>query len=403
VKQIYRGDNLKNTTYQMRPMYASIPKFEGLGGRNMPVVNIYANAMGRSADFATAQSNATAAKIEDFLITRVNDYSVATVSGEAVEASQGDKYAFLSAMKVQIDTAANALADSIETHLPRAGDGSIGTISSGSTVTNQTITLDPIQEVSNFEPGMTLQSAATATGATRTGTEILAGVNRVAGILTATSAQWDTVCTAIAASDLLFVEGDANNATANVKMEGFASWFPAAAPASTAFFSVDRTADSRLYGQFHSGTTQPIEEALIDGGSLTATEGGSVTLGFMHHAQQRKLVKQIGSKVNYQRTPASGAGKEMAAVGFKSVRIMTDNSECDMVAANKCQPTIAWMLEKKTCLLASLGQCVKILNTDGQKILRQSSLDGYEVRLGSRHNFASLKPNHNVRVTLASP
>ena len=38
MKQIYRPSNVKKLTYDMRPLTAMMPKFEGFGGRNMPVV-----------------------------------------------------------------------------------------------------------------------------------------------------------------------------------------------------------------------------------------------------------------------------------------------------------------------------------------------------------------------------
>lgn len=400
LKQLYRDSNLQVTTYTRRPMLATLPKFEGFGGRNMPIVNLYGNAMGRSATFATAQTNATSLSVEDFLLTRINDYSVATIEGEVAEASKGDNVAFLSALKAQIDSAMNALSDAIETFLPRSGTGTIGQVSSGSTVSNQTITLEDINDVTNFEVGMVLRGTSTDGGAYDTGQETLAGVNRVTGVLTATSAAWNTVMTDLAASDFLVVSGDAANAGANIKISGFDAWFPSSAPSATAFFGVDRTADSRLYGQTHDGSSQPIEEALIDGASKAAREGGAPDICYINQVQMRRLIKQLGSKVEYNKVTAQRAQGEFASVGFRGVAVQGDNEIIKVVAANKVQSNVGWMLDSDTNMLATLGPPVKFLMLDGNRILRQSSADGYEVRLGFRGNFGSKAPNWNVRITL---
>ena len=403
LKQLYKASNIESTTYQRRPFLGMLgTKFEGFGGRNMPIINKYGNPQGRSADFGEAQGNTTSLLVEDFLLTRVSDYSVATVAGEAAEATVGDNHAFLSALKAQIDSAMDALADSIETFLPRSGTGSIGQVSTGSTVSNQTITLEDISDVTHFEVGMTLRGTSTDGGAYDTGEEVLAGVNRGTGVLTATSAAWNTVMTALATSDYLVVSGDAANAGSNVKISGLAAWCPASAPSATAFFGVDRTADSRLYGQSHTGTSQLIEEALIDACSKSAREGGQPDLIFVNHAQMRKLIKELGAKKDYTEVNAQGAKGTVANVGYRAVAIQADNGVANVVAANKCQSTIAWVLENKTWVHATLGKATKFLMLDGQKILRQSSADGYEVRLGYRGNIGCKAPSYNVHCTLAS-
>jgi hypothetical protein len=59
MKQIYRPSNVKKLTYDMRPGTALVPKFEGFGGRNMPVVVKWGHPMGRSITMTTAQAVAS--------------------------------------------------------------------------------------------------------------------------------------------------------------------------------------------------------------------------------------------------------------------------------------------------------------------------------------------------------
>lgn len=405
LKQLYVGQRVPNLTYERRPFFGMIPKFEKFTGRNYPIPLAYANPQGRSTVFATAQSNVTPVKYDDFLLTRVKDYSIALVDGETAEAAMDDKGSFLRAMTNEIDRAMASLADAIETFLFRSGTGSIGQISSGSTVTSDTITLESIHDVTNFEPGMTLKAAATDGGSVRTGSEVLEGVNRSTGQLTATSAQWDTVITAIAASDFLSVEGDGANGGSNVKISGLEAWIPATAPTSgDSFFGVDRSDDSRKHGQRHTGTSQTIEEAIIDGQSIASREGGRIDYGLYNHVQNRRLKKELGAKTEYQKNPAKGSdGKEVASVSYRSVVLEGDTGPIQMTACNKCPADVIWLLEMKSWKLYSLGPATKFLALDNQKILRQAAADSYESRIGFRGNLGGDAPGFNCRVSVSVP
>lgn len=402
LKQIYRDANVRKTTFQDRPMFAMMPKFEGFGGRNMPMVNVYGNPQGRSASFTEAQGNTTSTKMEDFLLDIVTDYSLAAVTGETIDRTNGDDKAFLKAVKTTIDRAQASLADAIETFLPRSGTGSIGQVSSGSTVSASTITLEDTSDVANFEVGQTLRGTSTDGGAYDVGEEVLAGVNRSTGVLTATSAAWNTVMSALAASDYLTVSGDAQNAGTAVKISGFAAWFPASVT-SSAFFGVDRTADSRLYGLYHDGSAQTMEDALIDAQSKSAQQGGSPDIAFVNHVKVRRLIKELGANKEYTTVNALGPQGLVANVGFRGVLIQGDKSPVKVVAANKCPGTMAFVLEQDECMFFSIGPAVKFLDADQVgSILRQSNADGYETRIGGRFNFASKNPIGSVRVLLPS-
>jgi ABC-type thiamine transport system substrate-binding protein len=95
LKQYYRGKEVEKVVYDSHPFMELVPKDEKFRGKNAPIPVYYTRPQGRSATFATAQSNASASKIGEFLLTRVSNYGVATISGEAVAASEGDRYSFL--------------------------------------------------------------------------------------------------------------------------------------------------------------------------------------------------------------------------------------------------------------------------------------------------------------------
>ncbi len=403
LKQLYRDSNVEMVTYKRRPGLGTLPKFEDFGGRNMPIVVLHTNPMGRSAVFSTAQTNATSVALQDFLLTRVSDFSVATIDGEVAEASQGDSVAFLSALKTQIDGAMDALADAIESFIYRSGTGSLGaisTVTANVSGTDDRILLSDINDITNFELNMVLVASATdgsAINATPASATVKA-IDRVAGTITMSDLTGGTDWTT---GDFLYVQGDAANGGSNVKISGLAAWLPSATPSGgESFFGVDRSTDSRLFGQRHDGSAQLVEEALIDAQSKAAREGGAPDTVLLNHVQQRRLIKELGSKKEYTEVNATGEKGSVASVGYRGVVIQGDNTVIRVIAANKCQSNIAWVLELATWQLATLGKATKFLMLDGQRILRQSSSDGYEVRLGFRGNLGCKAPNWNVRTTL---
>jgi len=403
LKQLYQDSNVYMATFEDRPMTALMTKFEGFTGRNMPLVAVYANPQGRSASFSEAQGNTTSTQITDFLLDIVSDYSVAVVEGETVDRTRSNKGAFLKALQTSIDRAMASLADAIETFLPRSGSGSIGQVSSTSTVTNQTITLANVSDVANFEVGMTLRGTSTDGGAYDVGEEVLAGVNRSTGVLTATSAAWNTVMTALAASDYLVVSGDAQNGGTAVKITGWAGWIPSTAPSSgDSFFGVDRSADSRLYGTYHDGTSQTMEDAWIDGQSKSAQQGGSPDIGFQNHVKQRRLIKELGSKKEYCEVNAVSPKGLMANIGFRAVVVQGDKKPLKIVAANKCPEADGYGFVQKNAKLFSIGRLVKFTDEDNNRYLRQGSADAVEARLVSRLNFCLKDPIKSFRVGLPS-
>lgn len=373
----------------------------------MPIPLKYGNPQGRSRVFATAQANRTQVRLEDFVLTRVNDYSVATIDGEVVESTRNDRGAFLSALKVKIDSAMASLADNIETSLFRSGTGSIttiGSITANVVGTSEQITLTQTEEITNFEVGMTLVASATDGGALRAtpGTTVIAAVDRTAGTILVGDL---TAGTDWAAGDFLYVEGDAAAGGSNVATAGLISWLPDTAPTSgDSHFGVDRSVDTRLSGLIVDGTGgNPLEEVLIDAQSTVAREEGVPDCVILPHVQVRQLTKELGAKKEYSEVNAQGKDGTVASIGYRAYVIQGDHGTINVIAANKCQANRGWMLQKDVWTLNTLDNATKFLMEDGLRILRQATNDGYEVRLGFRGNLSCKAPIWNANIQLDVP
>jgi len=386
LKQHYVDFTVKNLVYKNNAFHALVRKDEKFGGINMPLPLIYGNPQGRSATFSNALSQKTNSQIKAFTLTRVSDYSLANIQNEVLEASQGDSDAFMRAATTEIDGAIQAATRSLAGAEYRNGTGSIGQISSGSTVGSATITLANIEDVVNFEVGMTLALSATDGAANRSGSVVLSAINRSTGTLTATG-NWTAGIAAAATGDYIMVAGDLN-----AKLSGLDAWLPMPGVlTSTTFFGVDRTLDAtRLAGVNYDYSGVPIEEALVDLAAKIGREGGVPDKCFMNFQNYANLEKALGSKVIYQ-----SVKDPEGIVGFEGIKVHGPKGPITIIPDLNAQSDRFYMLQSDTWALYSLGMAPKLLKSDGMEFLRVSSADAVEVRVGYYGQLGCVAPGWN--------
>jgi hypothetical protein len=395
LKEHYTDDRVLNLVYKDNPALALLPKMESFGGRNLPIPLIYGNPQGRSATFTNAQTRgaATNSLIDAFVITRVKDYSIATIDNETLEASKGNANAFMEAATTEIDGAINSLTRSLAVAMYRDGSGAIGRVSAEPTEAATTvITLATTSDVTNFEVGMQVVIWSATSGGTQriydTGVTAanISAVNRSTGVITINTAY--TASGTITANDYLFVNGDRG-----LKISGFEAWLPASAPGSTAFFGVDRSVDvTRLGGQRYDAANVPLEEALIEAASRVAREGGKIDHFFMDYSKYASLEKSLGAKVQYVDL------KVNAEVGFRGLVINGPRGMIKCMPDQNCPSNRCFGVQLDTWKLYSLGKAVRVIDTDGLQMLRQASADGVEVRYGFYGQMGCRGPGFSINV-----
>lgn len=392
LKELYDGQTVQNLVYKNNPLMAQIKKNTDFGGKYKPVPIQIGVSQGRSAAFANAQANQSAAVIDSFLLTRVSDYSIAQIDNQTMLASATDKMTFLNGSKVLIDGAIRSATNSVASALFRSGTGSIGQIGSIST---GVITLSNINDVVQYEINMKLNANATDGGSPRAASGYVVAVDRALGKVTvsatlggaaASPASW-------AANDYLLVDGD-NNA----KCSGLAAWLPSTAPAGgSSFFGVDRSVDTRLYGLYQDTSAQSIEEGLIDSSALLGREGGEPNKAFVGFASYSALEKSLGAKVQYIDL------KGPADIGFKGIVLNGSSSTIEVYPDRNCQPQTAWLLQMDTWALEGLGDVPQILRYgDGLEMLRVYNADAGEVRVGAYYNVSCNAPGWNMQIKLSA-
>jgi len=390
LKIYYQDKPVIDTVYKNHPFLSLVPKNPRFKGKSMPIPVIFGRPQGVSANFANAQSNASATQVAEFLLTRKKHYGVATVDGETLLASQGNEYAFLDAATTEIDQTAKSVGDALSRQLFRTSDASIGKVNNSSFgVTTLDLVTD--SDALNFEIGMVLQVSATQTGGSvRSGTLEVSAVSRDAASNQVTmTGNLSAGISAIAQNDFVYVQG---NYDAGVS--GLADWIPASAPGGTAFFGQDRSKDpSRLGGQ-RQAFSSTREETIINGLGLAAREGGAPDHIFVSFTDFIALEKELQSTVQREVDPETGSG-------YRSLEMYAPYGIAKIIPDKDCPVGVAYALQMDTWQLATINETVSIIDVDGNRMLRQSSDDGVEIRVGFYGQLGCSAPGFNCRIALA--
>jgi hypothetical protein len=412
LKELYTGDDyMKDLVYKKNPLLALLPKDEspsGFAGKYIPVPLVYGTPQGRSATFSNAQGNQTAPQISSFFVYRISNYQLATITNELLEATKDNAGAFVDEAKLVMDTAFRNISNDLALDIFKGGTGSrgqIGTISSPSTAVGATvIQLADVQSVVNFEVGMTLVVSATDGGVPSSSTVVLTAVNRSSGVLRGTASV--NPLSGWASSGYLSVEGDvavggSTSTSSFLKVSGLSAWLPEVAPApGDSFWNVDRSADpTRLAGVRYDGSSQSIEEALIDASSLVAREGGQPDMCFMNFSSYAALEKSLGAKVQYV-----DVKHEEADIAFAGIRIHAPYGPITVIPDRNCPANRAFLLQMDTWKLRSLGKAPHILTygLEGLEGLRVGTADALEIRIGYYANMICNAPGWNCTVKLSA-
>lgn len=325
-------------------------------------------------------------------MTRSKDYALASIDNETLEASKGNSNAFMEAATTEIDGAINSITRSLAVSMYRSGSGSIGQCNAS--VTGTSLVLKQSEDVTNFEVNMELKfSTADGGGSLKSGSVTVVAIDRDSGTLTVDALSAIASGSGVAANDYIFVEGDYD-----AKIKGLLAWIPSSAPSSTAFFGVDRSVDvTRLGGIRYDGSALPIEEAIIGAIHRAAREGAKPSHLFMSFAKWDELAKSLGSKVQYIEE-AVKVGE--AKFNFRGIMVHGPKGPVKVIADQNCPNDRAFLLQLDVWKLYSLGKAPRILDTDGLKMLRESSADAVEVRVGYYAQLGCRAPGYNVNLKL---
>lgn len=411
LKELYDDQKVQWLTYKDNPLMAMVKKEEKFPGKYYPVPVVYGLSQGASATFANAYGNQTSPQVAEFLVTRVADFSLASIDGQLLAAAQTDPGAFIDGAELMIDAAFQTAVNRLASAMFRNGAGTIGQIASlahvsGSGPYVSTITLTNPDDAVQFEIGQALNDVQNVDGSGSTSTlaspQMITAVDRNAGILTVSSAVDAT--SDFTANYYLAVQGDLPSSSNNnfqpsgstgtnslLKLAGLAAWLPMGGPpVSDTFFGVNRNLDTqRLAGVTFDGSALSLEEAIQQGTGRIAQNGGRVDTGICSYATYTALIISLGSKVQY-------IDEKIGEIGFRGVQVNGANTVMSIFPDRNCPDGVIYALEMDSWVLRSQNPAPHILKyMDEIEILRVPGVDSAELRVGAYVNFYTNKPGHN--------
>jgi len=391
LKEYYTNQRVTQLTYKDCPFYALLPKHKDFFGDSYPLPMRVTNPQGASNTFSNAQNQKTASNYKKFSLTRVRDYSLASISTEAMLASENNAGAFLQLATAEIDGAIETMKRRMGWSLYGNGSGSIGAIAAEPTVAGTTtVTFVNVEDIVKIEVGQTIQFRSGATVRTYDGaisSGLVSAVNRDTGAFTIAVAY--TASGDIAANDTCNVVGDYN-----AKLSGLAAWVPSTAPTSSPFFGVDRSIDTtRLGGIRVASSGKPIEEALVDGARRVGREGlGNPDYVFTGFSRYASLDKSLGSKVRYKDV-------EVAGISFRGIEVSGPQGTMTVIPDRDCPEDKMYLIDMSSWGLFSLKEPIMLLNQDGNKMLREATADSLEARVGGYFQVGNTSPGSNAVLT----
>jgi hypothetical protein len=411
LKELYDDQKVQWLTYKDNPLLAMIKKEEKFPGKYYPVPVVYGLSQGSSATFASAYNNQSSPLVAEFLVTRVADFSLATIDGQLLAAAQSDPGAFIDGAELMIDAAFQNATNRIASAMFRNGAGTIGQIASLAHVSGagpyiSDITLTNPDDAVQFEVNQSLVDVQFVDGSGSTSTlaspQVITAVNRSTGVLRVTSAVDAT--SDFTANYYLAVQGDLPSASNNnfqpsgstgtnslLKIAGLAAWLPMGGPpVSDTFFGVNRNLDTqRLAGVYFDGSSLSLEEAIQQGTGRIALNGGRVDTGICSYATYTALIVSLGSKVQY-------IDQKIGQIGFRGVQVNGANTVMSIFPDRNCPDGVIYCLEMDSWCLRSQNPAPHILKyMDEIEILRIPGQDAAELRVGMYGNMYTNKPGHN--------
>lgn len=394
LKEYYDDQKVENEAYDANPALVMVPKDTKAVGKYVPIPVLYEVSQGNSATFSNAQGNQTPMLLAEFLLTLTSDYSLATLTQQAMLASQDDKGSFIKFATKFIDVAIQASANRASTSLFRTGTGSRGAIATGG-ITAGVITLSNPADVVNFGINQTLQASSTDGGTPLAALGYVIARNVTAGTITVSATAIGGTAgspSGWAAGQFLLVQGDSN-----AVFKGFGGWLPSTAPGgSDNWFGVNRSGDTRLYGIYFNGQSQPIEEAIVDSALLNAREKGRPGHFITNFGSYSALSKALGARREFVNLETDGGVK------FRGIKLIGPNGDIECFADRSCQAATGFLLQMNTWKLYSLNAVPFIFKYgDGLDMLRVANADASETRVGFYAGLGCDAPGYNSQVTLS--
>lgn len=384
LKEHYTGKPVKDLAYLDNPFFAMVPK--ATDASDDVVVPIkFRNPNGASNTFSNALANAGSSGHGQFKADLINSYQIVNIDNKTIEATKNPKNAFLKATK-ETDWGFNALGNSIAHQLYRTSGGSVGVISTDTTLASTTLVFTDSADLFNIQVGTKLAFGPNADGSSLRDsgeTVTVTAINREAGSCTVGNTLTDVA--SIAQGDYIFIDGNAGAAAS-----GLADYLPATAAEVGTLHGLDRSVDvDRLGGIRRTANGEPVEETIIKLASGIRKHGGSPDAVFLNPDTMSDLMLSIRSRAELIETKVPDA-----TLSFHGVKFRSGGKTLTAYEDYNCPSNRLYMLQMDTWCMFSAGPAPQFLDRDGL-LSRSTTADAYEARVGAYWQLMCSAPGYN--------
>lgn len=376
------------------PVINEITKKTDFNGDDYAISIETESPQGLGVDIPAAQAAAAQSKFYRALITRKEYYGLVRIKGQALRTAtmKGDG-ALVDLWQHELDGIEKSVLKHLEVLSMGTGNGVLGTISSGQTGTQ--ITLTVAEDVNNFAVGMRVQlvSDTTLSPTVRSGVGTISAVDRANGRLSLVAA-WDATITGASAGDSIVRAGDAASGGENTVPAGMRKWLEGGSSPGT-WKGLARDEDPvRLASQVLDMTGLPMAEAIIDLESLIQIQGHEPKLRLICNPRDfRQVKKTLYGKVAF----TSGGGTP--TIGFDGADWQGNNGKIAVLQSPLCPKSNVFLKNTSRFALYSAGPAPMPMNFGKENMITLATDDAAESRIGLYGEFGESAPVESARGT----
>lgn len=400
IKRYYTPQFTINTISKVESRTLNLITHDEKGtGDDYSFLNVYGDNPSGSEDFGEAQDRGQNSMSggAQFKVRWCNDFQVPSVGKDIIAKTKNKQGGWIPQLKHEMDSSLRYSAHRRSVALFTTGFGELATVTNAIgagfviTLGNPRTGAVDRSVVYRFVKGMKLVFSATiSANLLRAGqSAVVTKVDYSAGTVTVDTAL--NAITGLTINDVIFTKGDREDSATPTRKRpaGLPAWIPTTAPsASENFFGQDRTTNSFLYGWIIDCTSTGVSlmDGLVTAANYVSTVGHATRMVAV--LSPAKFIEISRALDNKQTTEITGRG----GVGYKTIVVYADGVELPVISDQYCTDSEGYVMDPGAIHHPSIGAAPHIDDEDGNKILRQSSSAGVEVRYEAFECFTNENP-----------
>lgn len=392
----------KMVTYGLedQPMWAWFAKKGGFNGRHQESPIRFAPGGNGSHDFNQAQSSKGSSKYTHFTNTRKKSYKMVSIDNEALEASEGDGGAYLTATSSEVEANFIRLMQQTAADAQGNGGGAIATVLEVGAGTTEATSWFRVgeNEIGRFEIDDRLQFGSTD-GTTGSVIATAFGYAKVRVVdhdelKVYLSTSFDNILTvAVDASTNKYVFPAGNFGKA---MTGLAAWIPRShAGLGTSFKGVTRSDfPTRLAGISFNGSAYGLAECFERAAARGKREHCHPDVFWVNYNRFQDLSLELGAKA--ERDPA-----KIGEFAYDRLRMYTGGRQISVMADAQLADDQCYALKRDTWYFWHLNGIPRFLGKSSKSnLILEPAADGWEIRTGWYGDMICESPGENMTIQL---